>query len=156
MDKPIASVMHSNEISISKDCKLLTNIYHRMNKPVMEYFIHDYTVYFSNTSWNNFLTSYYIFFILKQTVGFWFKIELYKKLRKIAQYVLSKTLDSNGDYFNVGIMVGKESFYAIVKVPHEKFDLPDPLKEVEVFAKVPAANNLKPSYFHRYKRNKFF
>lgn len=58
--------------------------------------------------------------------------------------------DTNGDYYNVGNLVGKDSFYAIVKIPHEKFSSPDPMQELEVFAKVPASNSLKPSYFHSF------
>ena len=47
-------------------------------------------------------------------------------------------------------MVGKNGAYGIVKVPHEKYDLPNPMREVELFAKVPVANQLKPSYQHRF------
>jgi beta,beta-carotene 9',10'-dioxygenase len=58
--------------------------------------------------------------------------------------------DSNGDYYNVGNLVGKNGFYAILKVPHEKFNLPDPMKEIKVFAKVPCTDAFKPSYFHSF------
>lgn len=59
--------------------------------------------------------------------------------------------DSNGDYINVGNMVGRESFYTILKIPKEKIEaLPDPIREVEIFSKVPVTNSLKPSYFHSF------
>ena len=58
--------------------------------------------------------------------------------------------DTNGDYLNIGNLVGRESFYAILKIPKEKISLPDPIREAEIFAKVPVTNSLKPSYHHRY------
>jgi len=58
--------------------------------------------------------------------------------------------DTNGDYLNVGNLVGRESFYTILKIPNEKMSLPDPIRETEIFAKVPVTNSLKPSYHHSF------
>lgn len=58
--------------------------------------------------------------------------------------------DQNGDYINIGNQMGKENTYVLLKVPKEKFSLPNPISHQQVLASIPAAEYLKPSYHHSF------
>jgi len=58
--------------------------------------------------------------------------------------------DFNGDYINIGNSMGKENTYVLMKVPKEKFSLPNPIKHQKVMASVPATEYMKPSYHHSF------
>jgi len=58
--------------------------------------------------------------------------------------------DFNGDYINIGNQMGKENTYVLLKVPKEKFSLPNPITHQEILASIPATEYLKPSYHHSF------
>jgi len=60
-------------------------------------------------------------------------------------------IDMNGDFINVGLMPGKETKYAVLKIPRETLlTSPDPIREAEVFASVPVTDRWKPGYTHSF------
>ena len=57
--------------------------------------------------------------------------------------------DLNGDYYNLGTHTGKNSFYAVYKVPASSMSKDSPLEEMEIHSKIPNEQPFHPCYFHR-------
>ena len=65
----------------------------------------------------------------------------------VVKYLNGAFTDENGDYYNLGL---HNRFYAIYKIPLSTMATSlDPLKELQIFAKVNNSTPFNPCYFHR-------